>query len=873
MTQIFQKLAREIFAPTNADGTPRGASMADAMTWGTTVEQRFAVGEISDLDAYGPFSGRSTHDGEATGFTYGVTDDASGDLIVYIKETGTSGDWAGPFTMTAPSAFVTATVTGGTANAIEASTSPTLVATDGAQLVYLTPTADNTSTSMTVAFDGGSPMTIETASGNGPAVGGVQNGVGFLGFRTDGGTVFRMLSDQASANILAAIEAIQTDVQADADRADAAAALAGRLLKGSVRVATTAAGTLASDFEAGDTHDGVVLADGDRILIKNQTDPVENGIYVVNASDAPTRADDFDSGTDVTGGLLVFVREGTVNAVTHWTLTNIAAVTIGTTGLSFTEFTSGGASAPGDAIDPASYGAAGDGTTDDTTAVANAVAAAAYRTVDLKGRTYRLTGATSVGSVPDGARIINGRIVLDGDANQIGFDVQGTETSLTYSAGTISAGATTVTVAGLTSDDVGKYLFISSDDSLSPTAAPTYKKGEMVAIRGVSGSTVTLAHAVRETYSTSPAVALVDPKRDVSIDLDFAGDPAKTQIGVRWSRTVNARGDTRGRSVGNATQQVLRSINGRFRHAGDNHLILTDNGLDYGISHGNGNIGCTFECDGEAYRHCTAGGAEDGVDYDIIVRASGRAMKDSVVDCHPNVVNFSGRISGSGLRTGGIFSSQATFFTYQGGGAVDVDINGYQWDSVAVLLQPMQNTDDAFHVSGRFLRPASTVTYGVRCDVQKAAGKLDLLFDCITKDLASTGARALEVDTASSGAGFEISTIDIRGHYEAEAYCTVIIIRDGRTCRHVRNSASAKILGGSGDYGHALIRVGTGAYAASHFVATHVDGPAGGIAHLVEGVSEAKAIGTTSIGVGGAALTTNALRGTYTYAGSDNTYT
>lgn len=110
--------------------------------------------------------------------------------------------------------------------------------------------------------------------------------------------------------------------------------------KASVRVATTAAGTLASSFENGDTVDGVVLATGDRILIKNQATASENGIYTVNASGAPTRSTDADANAEVTSGVAVFVEEGTTNADTGWMLTTDGDIVVGTTNLTFTQFTS-----------------------------------------------------------------------------------------------------------------------------------------------------------------------------------------------------------------------------------------------------------------------------------------------------------------------------------------------------------------------------------------------------------------------------------------------------------------------------------------------------------------------------------------------------
>ena len=105
-------------------------------------------------------------------------------------------------------------------------------------------------------------------------------------------------------------------------------------LKDAVRVATTTAGTLATSFANGQTVDGVTLATGDRILIKNQTAGQENGIYTVNATGAPTRATDADTASDIADAV-VYVSQGTVNADTGWKLVT-DAITLGTTPLVFT---------------------------------------------------------------------------------------------------------------------------------------------------------------------------------------------------------------------------------------------------------------------------------------------------------------------------------------------------------------------------------------------------------------------------------------------------------------------------------------------------------------------------------------------------------
>ena len=113
-------------------------------------------------------------------------------------------------------------------------------------------------------------------------------------------------------------------------------------VKASVRAATAVAGTLASSFANGSVIDGVTLATGDRILIKNQATGSENGIYTVNASGAPTRATDANVSSEVTAGLFVFVSEGTDNGNDGYVLTTDDVVTLGTTALTFTQFSGAG---------------------------------------------------------------------------------------------------------------------------------------------------------------------------------------------------------------------------------------------------------------------------------------------------------------------------------------------------------------------------------------------------------------------------------------------------------------------------------------------------------------------------------------------------
>ena len=118
----------------------------------------------------------------------------------------------------------------------------------------------------------------------------------------------------------------------------------------SVRVASIVSGNLASDFENGDTVDGITLASGDRILIKDQASASENGIYIVEASGAPTRATDFEVGVAV-ASYAVFVEEGTSNADEGFVCTNDSGSdVVGTDALVFTQFTGLGSITAGDGL-------------------------------------------------------------------------------------------------------------------------------------------------------------------------------------------------------------------------------------------------------------------------------------------------------------------------------------------------------------------------------------------------------------------------------------------------------------------------------------------------------------------------------------------
>lgn len=128
-----------------------------------------------------------------------------------------------------------------------------------------------------------------------------------------------------------------TNAQDAATKAYVDAARSGLDVKASVRVATTANITLSGT----QTIDGIAVIAGDRVLVKNQTAASANGIYVV-AAGSWSRATDADSSAEVTPGMFTFVEEGTTLGATGWVCNTIAPITLGTTSLSFAQFSGGG---------------------------------------------------------------------------------------------------------------------------------------------------------------------------------------------------------------------------------------------------------------------------------------------------------------------------------------------------------------------------------------------------------------------------------------------------------------------------------------------------------------------------------------------------
>jgi hypothetical protein len=264
-----------------------------------------------------------------------------------------------------------------------------------------------------------------------------------------------------------------TDVQSALQELDAdiLAAVAGLKWKNAVRVATVGDATIATAYENGDTVDGVVLATGDRILLKNQTDQTVNGIYTVNASGDPSRSTDADSAVELEGAA-VSVLEGTTNANTTW-LQTTDNLTLGVSNIVWGQF---GSSVP------------------DASASTKGIA-----------KLY-----TGTGSNTDGAMTQNSATTAfeakDGDLTAIAGLSPSNDDVLQRKAGAWTNRTLTQLLSDLAALSPPKVLVVACSDEVSPITATTGK----ITFRMPYAMTLTAVRASLTTAQTSGSIFTVD---------------------------------------------------------------------------------------------------------------------------------------------------------------------------------------------------------------------------------------------------------------------------------------------------------------------------------------------------------------------------
>ena len=191
------------------------------------------------------------------------------------------------------------------------------------------------------------------------------------------------------------------------------------------------AGTITAGSNGALSMDGGSPAIGQRVLLKDQTDSVQNGIYSVTtagnagAAYVLTRATDADAAAEISGGAFFFVEQGSANADNGYVTTHNGTPTIGTDDITFEQFSGAGQISAGSAltktgntlnvaVDDSSIEINSDALRVKASGITNAMLAGS---IDL---TAKVTGALPVGNGGTGlTSIAKGSILVANSANTI----------------------------------------------------------------------------------------------------------------------------------------------------------------------------------------------------------------------------------------------------------------------------------------------------------------------------------------------------------------------------------------------------------------------------------------------------------------------
>tara|TARA_B100000959_G_scaffold34553_2_gene32858 strand:+ start:21810 stop:23858 length:2049 start_codon:yes stop_codon:yes gene_type:complete len=283
-------------------------------------------------------------------------------------------------------------------------------------------------------------------------------------------------------------------------------------VKKSVRVATAAAlaactynngaGTLTGDANGALTVDGVAVAVDNRVLVKDQAAAAQNGFYKVTATGGAgavfvlTRTPDADAASELTSGAFTFTEEGTANADNGYVLSTDGAVTLGTTSITFEQFSGAGQISAGNGLTKSGNTINAVGTADKITVSADAITIA---TGYIGQNSITTLGAITTGSwaATDVAVAHGGTGASDASTARtnlgvaIGSDVQAYDAQLADVAGlavtnggmivgdgsnfVLETGATLMTSMGVGTGDSPQFTAVNvghaSDSTLARSSA------------------------------------------------------------------------------------------------------------------------------------------------------------------------------------------------------------------------------------------------------------------------------------------------------------------------------------------------------------------------------------------------------------------
>jgi hypothetical protein len=329
-------------------------------------------------------------------------------------------------------------------------------------------------------------MTVNAASGN--------NSVNLV--PTGTGTV-----DVANKRITSVAEPTQSSDAATKNYVDAVKT--GLDPKDSVRIATTAALTATyangtsgvgatltnSGTQAAFTVDSIVGVAGDRVLVKDQAAALQNGFYTITTVGTAstnwvlTRTVDADQASELTPGAFTFVEEGTVNGQNGYVCTNTGSITIGTTSISFVQFSGAGQIIAGDGLTKT-------GNTLNAVGTTNRIAISADA-IDISASYVGQASITTLGTIATGVW-------------------QGTVVGPTYGGTGVNNGSNTLTLAGSVSHAGAFSQTFTATANTTLTLPVTGTLATLAGTESLSNKTITASSFSGTTVAASGLVTFTN---------------------------------------------------------------------------------------------------------------------------------------------------------------------------------------------------------------------------------------------------------------------------------------------------------------------------------------------------------------------------
>ena len=321
--------------------------------------------------------------------------------------------------------------------------------------------------------------------------------------------------------------------------------------------------TITSSSNGALSIDGSTPTVSSRVLIKDEVgafvntttqSAAFNGIYVVTqvgSGAAPfilTRSTDFDVGTEMAGAF-TFVEQGTVNADTGWVATVNAPVTVGTTQIIWSQFSSAGAYTAGTGL-------------------------------TLVGNQFNISN-TAVTPGTFG----NGDAVATFTVNQQGQLTAASNTSITANAANLTGTTLNATIVTSSLTTVGTLGSLTVSGNLSAgNITTTGASGNISGANNISANTIT----GNLTTNAQPNITSVGTLTSLSVTGNISGGNIST-VGTANVGTLIVPGTSNLGNVGNVT--ITGGTNGYYLQTnGSGNLIWADIPTGSGISNGNSNV-------------------------------------------------------------------------------------------------------------------------------------------------------------------------------------------------------------------------------------------------------------------------------------------